>query len=153
MPPRSSSIRLYCACPSTSPDVSLVTRLCTNCWLASPTTRNLPMCDTSKSPATLRTARCSSRIDVYCCGISQPPKSTMRPPRATCRSYSGVRFVVWLLAVDGVVDFELVGVDEREELLVVPASRVGHDLGDVTCPLDRPLELLRDLRLRRRPLQ
>src|SRR5665213_2089389 len=30
-------------------------------------------------PARFRTAKCASRIEVYCCGSSQPPKSTMRP--------------------------------------------------------------------------
>src|SRR5216683_2672678 len=110
----------------------------------SPATRNRPMCDTSNSPATLRTAKCSSRMDVYCCGMSHPPKSTMRPPSATCRSYSGVRR--GSLAVKRVVDVDGVGVDELQELLVVAAPRIGHDLRDVARPVNCPLELLRDLR-------
>ncbi len=44
------------------------------------------MCETSKTPAEERTALCSSTIDVYCTGISQPAKGTMRAPSAACRS-------------------------------------------------------------------
>ena len=36
------------------------------------------MCETSKSPAAVRTARCSSTMPLYCTGISQPAKGTMR---------------------------------------------------------------------------
>ena len=49
------------------------------------------MCEMSNSPAAVRTARCSSMMPVYCTGMSQPPNGTMRAPRATCQSYSGVR--------------------------------------------------------------
>ncbi len=48
------------------------------------------MCETSKSVAAVRVAVCSAMIDVYCTGIDQPAKSTMRPPWATCQSKSGV---------------------------------------------------------------
>src|SRR5260370_4315347 len=110
----------------------------------SPATRNRPMCDTSNSPATARTAKCSSRMDVYCCGMSHPPKSTMRPPSATCRSYSGVRRGA--LGVKRVVDVDGVGVDELAELLVVAAPRLADHLCGVPRPGHCPLELLRDLR-------
>src|SRR5258708_9616438 len=109
----------------------------------SPATRNRPMCDTSNSPATARTAKCSSRMDVYCCGMSHPPKSTMRPPSATCRSYSGVRRGA--LGVKRVVDVDGVGVDELEQLLVVAAPRLGDDLCDVARPVHCPLQLRPDL--------
>src|SRR5262249_18313426 len=36
-------------------------------------------------------AVCSSVMVVYWMGMSQPPKSTMRAPCATCQSYKGVR--------------------------------------------------------------
>ena len=49
------------------------------------------MCDTSKIPTPDRTARASARIDVYCSGISHPPKGTIRPPAAWCSAFSGVR--------------------------------------------------------------
>ena len=40
-----------------------------------------PMCETSKSPARVRVARCSAMTPaVYCTGICQPPKSTIFPP-------------------------------------------------------------------------
>src|SRR5688500_815207 len=53
------------------------------------------MCDRSNSPAADRTARCSSMIPLYCTGISQPPNSMIRAPRAVWRSLSGV---TWTLA-------------------------------------------------------
>src|SRR5439155_18513970 len=134
IPPPSRHLRLYCACPGCTPATSLVTTLLRKASASRPSTLSRPICDTSKRPATLRTARCSSRIEVYCCGISQPPKSTMRPPRATCRSYSGV--CESALAVKCVEIFECfridgVGFDEGQQLFVVAAARVGYDLVDV----------------------
>ena len=46
---------------------------------------------TSKRPAAVRTAVCSSVMVVYWTGMSQPPKSTMRAPWPRCQSYKGVR--------------------------------------------------------------
>ncbi len=43
---------------------------------------DLPMCETSNSPAALRTASCSAMTEVYWTGISQPAKSTNRAPSA-----------------------------------------------------------------------
>src|SRR5260370_7352806 len=102
----------------------------------SPATRNRPMCDTSNSPATARTAKCSSRMDVYCCGMSHPPKSTMRPPSATCRSYSGGRRGA--LGVKRVVDVDGVGVDELEEPPVVPPPPLPHDPRPLAPPVPCP---------------
>ena len=51
-----------------------------------------PMCETSKMPTASRTALCSARMPSYWSGMCQPPKSTILAPRATCRSWSGVRF-------------------------------------------------------------
>src|SRR5262245_920733 len=50
-----------------------------------------PMWLMSNKPAAVRTAVCSSMIDVYCTGIPQPAKSTMRAPCPACQSYNGVR--------------------------------------------------------------
>src|SRR5437868_12468090 len=50
------------------------------------------MWDTSKSPARVRTAMCSSAMPVYSTGMSQPPNSTIRAPCARCRAWSGVFF-------------------------------------------------------------
>src|SRR5204863_10089613 len=44
----------------------------------------------SNSPHALRTALCSATIEEYCTGMSQPAKSTIRPPWATCQSWQGV---------------------------------------------------------------
>ena len=44
------------------------------------------MCETSKTPASERTARCSGMTPSYWTGISQPANGTMRAPAATWRS-------------------------------------------------------------------
>src|SRR5918994_7134829 len=62
-----------------------------NSWAFGPSTSSSPMCETSKTPASLRTARCSGMTPSYCTGISQPAKGTRRAPSATCRSWIGVR--------------------------------------------------------------
>src|SRR4051812_31840932 len=49
------------------------------------------MWETSKTPAAVRVVLCSSTIDLYCTGISQPAKSTSRAPWAACQACSGVR--------------------------------------------------------------
>src|SRR5688500_10504469 len=49
------------------------------------------MCETSKTPAPVRTATCSWRMPSYCTGISQPANGTSLAPAASWRSYSGVR--------------------------------------------------------------
>ena len=49
------------------------------------------MCETSNAPASSRTARCSWITPSYWTGISQPANGTIRAPRATWRSCSGVR--------------------------------------------------------------
>jgi hypothetical protein len=50
------------------------------------------MCETSKSPARLRVARCSPTMPAgYWIGISQPANATIFAPAATWRSTSGVR--------------------------------------------------------------
>ena len=49
------------------------------------------MCETSKTPQSLRTARCSGITPSYWTGISQPANGTIRAPAATWRPWSGVR--------------------------------------------------------------
>src|SRR4051812_24827201 len=49
-----------------------------------------PMWLTSNRPAALRTALCSSITPEYWTGISHPPKSTIRAPRALWTEFSGV---------------------------------------------------------------
>src|SRR4051812_34460733 len=56
-----------------------------------PSTSSSPMCETSNAPASSRTARCSWITPSYWTGISQPANGTIRAPRATWRSCSGVR--------------------------------------------------------------
>src|SRR4030081_955591 len=55
------------------------------------------MCERSKTPQAVRTARCSARIPAgYCTGISQPAKSTMRAPRRRWTAFNGVcNSAVW----------------------------------------------------------
>src|SRR5437868_7563459 len=49
------------------------------------------MCETSKTPESVRTALCSGITPSYCTGISHPAKGTIRAPSAAWRSKSGVR--------------------------------------------------------------
>src|SRR3954454_20702362 len=49
------------------------------------------MCETSNTPAPVRTATCSWRMPSYCTGISHPANGTRRAPAARWRSWSGVR--------------------------------------------------------------
>src|ERR1700693_5604253 len=156
-PPFSRHMRLYCACPGSTLATSFVSTDCRNCSDSAPKTSSRPMCEMSKSPAALRTARCSSRIDVYCWGNSQPPKSTMRPPSATWRSYRTVRLDK--LVFCGVVDFELVElvdlflIDEGKQLFVVLLAGLGHDQRDIARALNGPLQLLGQLGLGRHAMK
>src|SRR5690606_33616004 len=51
-----------------------------------------PIWDTSKSPALVLTASCSSLMLENCTGSSQPPKSIVFPPYSEYVSNKGVRF-------------------------------------------------------------
>ena len=57
----------------------------TTCMIAVQAPRALEICR-ALTPAAERTAWCSSTIEWYCTGMSQPAKSTMRAPCATCQS-------------------------------------------------------------------
>ena len=49
------------------------------------------MCETSNTPAPVRTATCSWRMPSYWTGISQPANGTSLAPARSWRSNSGVR--------------------------------------------------------------
>src|SRR3954452_4409627 len=91
MPPRWLVSSVYCASPGERRSRSFESTLCRNACAALPPTCTCPMCETSKTPAAVRTARTSSMTPVYCTGISQPAKGTRRPPDSAWRAYSGVR--------------------------------------------------------------
>src|SRR5438034_4395324 len=91
MPPSSFVSSVYCACPGSSRSRSFESAPCRSSRARGPSTSSSPMCETSKTPASARTARCSGMTPSYCTGISQPANGTMRAPAATCFSYSGVR--------------------------------------------------------------
>ena len=54
-------------------------------WRAAsaPCTDTRPMCETSNTPARVRTASCSAMMPAYWSGISQPAKEAKRAP--ACR--------------------------------------------------------------------
>ena len=59
---------------------------CSTSRAVGPSTSISPMWETSKTPASVRTARCSGITPSYWTGISQPANGTMRAPAATWRS-------------------------------------------------------------------
>src|SRR5580704_4129080 len=105
------------------------------------------MCEISNKPAASRTAKCSSRIDVYCCGSSQPPKSTMRPPSATWRSYRGVRCggLPAKFHAPVVIEVDRCRIDELEHLFIVATASVGDHMSYVASPFYGPLKLFSQL--------
>src|SRR5207237_4438821 len=109
---------------------------------------------TSKRPAALRTAACSSRMLEYCWGSSQPPKLTILPPSAWWRSNSGVRrgcpsgvvgLAVLLLLGKSCLTVQGVGCEVLKQLFVVQPTRLVHDLADLACALCCPLQFLGEL--------
>src|SRR5207302_1029087 len=106
-------------------------------------------------PAPVRTASCSSLTLVYCCGISQPAKSTMRAPAATCRGWRGVRLpaIRAVLILPERVHVDVLDLEVLEDLLVVPAAGVGHHSADLLGALERPLQLGGQLQLGGRPAE
>src|SRR5688572_1645276 len=63
---------------------------CTASSAPLPAISTSPMCETSNSPAAVRTAMCSAVMPEYSTGMSQPPNGTMRAPRDICDAWSGV---------------------------------------------------------------
>src|SRR6266481_5940017 len=90
-PPSGRQSSVYCTCPSTSFRTSFVVSVWHVAAAWGPVTSISPMWLTSKRPAAVRTARCSSRMPRYETGISQPPNSMSFAPRRRCASQSGVR--------------------------------------------------------------
>ena len=91
IPPDSFGSSVYCAPPPSIRSRSFESAACRNACAPSPPTISWPMCETSKIPAAVRTARTSSITPAYWTGISNPANGTIRPPRARWRSKSGVR--------------------------------------------------------------
>ena len=83
MPPRSFVSSVYCASPSPILSRSFESSDWSSSCAFGPSTWNWPMCETSKTPQSLRTARCSGMTPSYWTGISQPANGTMRAPAAT----------------------------------------------------------------------
>src|ERR1700694_327889 len=152
IPPSSRQSSVYWARPGATCVTSFVSTPWRNSAAPLPRTSRRPMWLRSNTPATFRTARCSSRSEEYCWGSSQPPKSTIRPPSATCSAYSAVRSVAAKLALAQQVG-DLFGLDVEEQLLVVAAAGIHHDRADVLGSLRCPLQPLPDLRCGRRPVQ
>src|SRR5947209_1412364 len=148
MPPCSLHNRLYWAWPGARFPTSLVTRRCRKLAAPGPPKATRPMWLTSKSPAAPRTAACSSRTLEYCCGISQPAKSTIRPPSCRWRSKSGVR--LGTLGALGVLRRAL-RVEVFEQLLVMAAAGFLDHLAEPRAALGGPFQLLGDLRVGGRP--
>src|SRR5215213_5990201 len=90
MPPRSLVSSVYCAPPGSTLSRSFESSDWSSSCALGPSTSSSPMCETSKTPQSARTARCSGMTPSYCTGISQPAKGTRRAPSARCRSCSGV---------------------------------------------------------------
>ena len=53
---------------------------------AGPAVTSWPMCEISKTPTLFRTARCSSRMLLYCTGMIQSPNGIIFAPSRTCSS-------------------------------------------------------------------
>ena len=86
MPPCSFVRSVYWAPPTSSRSRSFESRDWSSSRACGPSTSISPMCETSKTPQSSRTARCSGMTPSYCTGISQPAKGTIRAPRETWRS-------------------------------------------------------------------
>ena len=87
---RSSSRCVYCARPGSMRFRSLVNAHCRAANAPGPSTRTEPRCETSKTTPDSRQARCSSITPEYWIGISQPPNSAIRAPRARWTVSSGL---------------------------------------------------------------
>src|SRR5438874_3397790 len=91
MPPRSFVRSVYWAPPTSTRARSFERRPWRRSCACGPSTSSSPMCETSKTPQSVRTVRCSAITPAYCTGISQPANGTIRAPSATWRSKRGVR--------------------------------------------------------------
>ena len=80
IPPRSFVRSVYCASPGSSFATSFESIAWSSSSARGPSTSSSPMCETSKTPASVRTARCSAITPSYWTGISQPANGTSRAP-------------------------------------------------------------------------
>src|SRR6185312_444198 len=141
IPPRSFVRSVYWAPPGSIRPSSFESSSWSSSGALGPSTSSSPICETSKAPASSRTARCSWITPSYWTGISQPANGTIRAPRATWRSCSGVRRSV-CTAADATA-----GVRTAGALAVAEERRyVEHLRGDVEALV--PLALALDRRLR-----
>src|SRR5438093_4576883 len=130
----------YWAPPAPTRAMSLAIRRCTDASAAGPESRTSPMWERSKSPARLRTARCSSRIVEYCSGMSKPANSTMRAPAAMCLPYSGVRAAIGPASLVRTIRASRAGLDSDPPPAMIIAAVV---LGAVVVALAAAFLFLR----------
>ena len=85
---------VYWTCPGASRAASLGVK----CWMKARASRPWimisPIWLTSKSPARVRTARCSAMTPLYSTGISQPKNSMILAPALLWNSYKRVLFMM-----------------------------------------------------------
>src|SRR6476619_3798639 len=81
---------VYWARPGPIRPRSFVNAHCRTGTAPLPVTRTDPRCETSKTTARSRHARCSSSTLRYWIGMSQPPNSVMRASSARCSASSGL---------------------------------------------------------------
>src|SRR6266446_3587826 len=91
IPPPSVVTSVYWASPASRWSTSFDSVACSRSRAVGPSISISPMCETSKTPVSVRTAMCSGITPSYCTGISHPANGTIRAPSATWRSKSGVR--------------------------------------------------------------
>src|SRR6202165_1998746 len=144
IPPSSRQSSVYWERPGATCVTSFVSTPWRNSAAPLPRTSRRPMWLAPHPPAPFGTARFPSRIGESCWGSSQPPKSTIRPPSATCSAYSAVRSVAAKLALAQQVG-DLFGLDVEQQLLVVAAAGIHDDRADVLGSLRCPLQPLADL--------
>src|SRR5512136_3066153 len=80
----------YTHLPTGAPATLLVQSLLTSSPAPFPRMRKSPMWDTSNAPDFCLTVMCSSIMDVYWMGMSQPANHTILAPSVMCRSWRGV---------------------------------------------------------------
>src|SRR5439155_10976602 len=94
MPPSGRQKVGYMACPTVMPATSVGSARSRTATVPTPSTRNSPMWEMSKSPTPVRTSWCSRTSPVYRSGISKPAKSTSLAPAAAWKRWNGVRLRV-----------------------------------------------------------
>ena len=89
IPPSGAQIIEYWARPIARLGGSVTSAAASAAPASGPSTYSSPMCDRSNRPTRSRTVRCSSMIELYWTGMSQPPNSISRAPSSRCASVSG----------------------------------------------------------------